>query len=68
MCIVNTLYLKFLDSCCDVHNWSSVWPHSWTITGISLNKPLYTISYMLVTFASAGITFFALYILVSSKQ
>ncbi|KAA8546116.1 hypothetical protein F0562_020433 [Nyssa sinensis] len=32
--------------------------------GIPLNKSLYTISYMLVTSASAGITFCALYILV----
>ncbi|KAF5953028.1 hypothetical protein HYC85_010972 [Camellia sinensis] len=104
MCAADTLYLKFLDSYCDVHNWTLVWPHSWTITGslafhktqldhkerlynwcifsfsflgiglflalvgISLNKPLYTISYMLVTSASAGITFSALYMLVSSKQ
>ncbi|KAI7980655.1 Topless-related protein 4 [Camellia lanceoleosa] len=35
-----------------------------TLVGIPLNKPLYTISYMLVTSASAGITFSALYILV----
>ncbi|GMP37506.1 hypothetical protein CsSME_00009146 [Camellia sinensis var. sinensis] len=34
------------------------------LVGIPLNKPLYTISYMLVTSASAGITFSALYILV----
>ncbi|KAI8000939.1 hypothetical protein LOK49_LG09G02469 [Camellia lanceoleosa] len=34
-----------------------------TLVGIPLNKPLYTISYMLVTSASAGITFSALYIL-----
>ncbi|KAF7127292.1 hypothetical protein RHSIM_Rhsim11G0192600 [Rhododendron simsii] len=32
--------------------------------GIPVNKPLFTISYMLVTSASAGITFSALYILV----
>ncbi|THF94594.1 hypothetical protein TEA_013025 [Camellia sinensis var. sinensis] len=38
------------------------------LVGISLNKPLYTISYMLVMSASAGITFSALYILVRSKQ
>ncbi|GMP84927.1 hypothetical protein CsSME_00038266 [Camellia sinensis var. sinensis] len=29
-------------------------------SGILLNKPMYTIGYMLVTFASAGITFSAL--------
>ncbi|KAL6963699.1 heparan-alpha-glucosaminide N-acetyltransferase [Sarracenia purpurea var. burkii] len=34
------------------------------LVGIPLNKALYTISYMLVTSASAGITFIALYILV----
>ncbi|KAG6651571.1 hypothetical protein I3843_06G115400 [Carya illinoinensis] len=33
-------------------------------TGIPLNKSLYTVSYMLITSASAGITFCALYLLV----
>ncbi|KAB1207508.1 Heparan-alpha-glucosaminide N-acetyltransferase [Morella rubra] len=35
-----------------------------TFTGIPLNKALYTVSYMLITSASAGITFCALYLLV----
>ncbi|XP_010266019.1 PREDICTED: heparan-alpha-glucosaminide N-acetyltransferase-like isoform X2 [Nelumbo nucifera] len=34
-----------------------------TFLGIPLNKPLYTISYLLVTSASAGITFCVLYLL-----
>lgn len=38
----------------------------WSLTalGIPLNKQLYTISYMLITTASAGVTFCALYMLV----
>ncbi|XP_043715028.1 heparan-alpha-glucosaminide N-acetyltransferase-like [Telopea speciosissima] len=35
-----------------------------TFIGIPLNKPLYTISYMLLTSGTAGITFCALYLLV----
>ncbi|XP_062178045.1 uncharacterized protein LOC133882840 [Alnus glutinosa] len=35
-----------------------------TFIGIPLNKSLYTVSYMLITSASAGITFGALYLLV----
>lgn len=35
-----------------------------TLTGMPLNKPLYTVSYMLITSASAGITFCSLYLLV----
>ncbi|KAH7836274.1 hypothetical protein Vadar_034259 [Vaccinium darrowii] len=34
------------------------------LVGIPVNKPLFTISYMLVTSATAGITFSALYVLV----
>lgn len=35
---------------------------------IPVNKSLYTISYMLITSASAGITFCATYLLVSFKS
>jgi len=35
--------------------------------GIPLNKSLYTVSYMLLSSAASGLTFMALYILVSSK-
>ena len=34
-------------------------------SGVPVNKSLYTISYMLITSASAGMTFCALYLLVS---
>lgn len=37
------------------------------LSGIPLNKPLYTISYMLLASACAGITFSSIYVLVSSK-
>lgn len=37
-------------------------------SGIPVNKSLYTISYMLITSASAGMTFCALYLLVSFKS
>ncbi|KAK6136605.1 hypothetical protein DH2020_029638 [Rehmannia glutinosa] len=58
------VYLQFTHSCCDLHYWSPVRPHSTTITGMPLNKSLYTISYLMVTTASAGITFCLLYVLV----
>ncbi|CAN1264803.1 Heparan-alpha-glucosaminide N-acetyltransferase [Linum perenne] len=38
------------------------------LLGFPINKPLYSISYMLITSASAGITFAALYLLVKSPS
>lgn len=38
------------------------------VSGIPINKSLYTVSYMLITSASAGITFCAFYLLVSSQS
>jgi heparan-alpha-glucosaminide N-acetyltransferase len=37
-------------------------------SGDPVNKSLYTFSYMLITSASAGITYSALYLLVSSQK
>ncbi|KAJ6310880.1 hypothetical protein OIU76_015572 [Salix suchowensis] len=64
--------LKLLNSCSDLHNWTSIWTSSRSPTvglllaviGDPVNKSLYTISYTLITSASTGITYSALYLLV----
>ncbi|KAL4567446.1 hypothetical protein LXL04_023030 [Taraxacum kok-saghyz] len=43
---------------------SSIWSYFDRITGIPLNKALYTISYLMVTSAASGLIFCALYLLV----
>ncbi|PSS21757.1 Heparan-alpha-glucosaminide N-acetyltransferase [Actinidia chinensis var. chinensis] len=73
-CIIGLQYGHILAKLQDhkerLYNWS-IFSFSFLVLGlflaligIPLNKSLYTISYMLVTSASAGITFSALYILV----
>lgn len=50
------------------HRKICIWPFFFLFSGIPLNKCLYTISYMLLTSAGSGLTFMALYVLVSSKR